>query len=388
MEGRGEAEDGPASGRFVVIGGDLGYLVRFRSDLIRGLVAHGHAVTVLTPDSDRAPIQALADLGVDHHQITLSRTGTNPIEDARSAAELYRWMRRQKPTAVFAYGAKPITVGLSAAWLAGVRRRYAMLAGLGYAFIEGEEPSVRRWIVRTSQKLVYRLLFARSRAVIFHNEEDRRLLVSLRVVSRGKTWVVPGSGVDLREFPPSPAPVEPVRFLFIGRLLRFKGVMELLEAARLLRTECPEAEVHIAGGRDVNPESIDESVLRASEAAGDVVLHGHVADVRPLLAGSSVFVLPSYREGLPRSGLEALATGRTVIMTDAAGCREIVGAGAYGELVPIRDPLALAAAMIRYARDPERIVREGRAARKAAEERFDVRIVTARMLEALEVTRG
>jgi len=372
--------------RFAFLAGDLGDLVRFRSDLVRRLVVSGYRVILVTPNEDADLLGAVASLGAEHHKVSLSRTGTNPLQDLKSVMEMFKWLRAIRPAAIFAEGAKPIVVGMTAASMLGVRRRYAMLSGLGYAFVDHGDKSLRRDVVRQSQMLAYRILFAGCRAVVFHNEDDMRLMRKLRIVSESKAWVVPGSGVDLNAFPAAEAPVTPVRFLFVGRLLRSKGVMELLEAARLLRLEVPTAEVHLAGAVDANPESVDEDDLRRYEATGDVVLHGRVADVRPLLRESSVFVLPSYREGLPRSALEALSTGRTAILTDAPGCREVVKGEPFGELVPVRDPAALARAMIGYARDPDRIVSEGRAARRAAEERFDVRLVTAKMLEALEVT--
>ena len=245
--------------------------------------------------------------------------------------------------------------------------------------------SVRRSVVRFVQLAFFRVLFSRCRAVVFHNKDDMNLMRSLGIVSERNARVTPGSGKDLDAFPATEAPVEPVRFLYLGRLLRSKGVMELLEAARELRKSCPTAEVHIAGAIDDNPESVKEEILREYQASGDVVLHGQVADVGPLLRQASVFVLPSYREGLPRSALEALASGRTVIVTDTPGCREVVDAPRYGALVPARDSRSLSETMISYAQDPDRIVREGLAARRAAEEKFDVKLVVSLMLDALEV---
>src|SRR5690606_20504160 len=141
-------------------------------------------------------------------------------------------------------------------------------------------------------------------------------LVRRGVVRREQTVVVAGSGVDVAEFEPSPPPTSPMRFLFVGRLLRSKGVEELVRAAGLLREAVPDAEVHLVGGDDPNPDSPDATLLQAAAERGDVVLHGRVSDVRPFLRRASVFVLPSYREGMPRSALEAMASGRTTIVSD------------------------------------------------------------------------
>lgn len=373
--------------RIVVVGGDLGYLTRFRGPLLRAMVAAGHDVWVATPDAPPPAPTALAEMGVSHRRVSLDRTGMSPARDLRDVAALAAWLRELRPDIVFAYGAKPITVGLGAAARARVPRRFAMLAGLGYAFVRDGRRSPARALARSAQLLLYRRAFAACRRVVFHNVEDRDELVRRQVVPRERTVVVDGSGVDTEAFPFHPAPVAPPRFLYVGRLLRSKGVEELVRAAGPLRAEVPTAEVHLVGALDRNPDRLEVAELERAAARGDVVLHGQVDDVRPYLEKASVFVLPSYREGLPRSALEALSTGRACIVADVPGCREVVHPGRTGALVPARDEGALAEAMVAYARDPERVRREGLAARREAERRFAVEIVTAAMMQALELTR-
>lgn len=372
--------------RIVVVGGDLPYLVRFRGHLLRALVAGGHAVTVASPDPVPDAVDALRVMGVDHHRTPLRRTGMNPIQDLRDGRAAEAWLRTLRPDVVFAYGAKPITVVLAAAARAGVPRRYAMLAGLGYAFIDDGRRSALRAVARTAQTVLYRRVFDGCRRVVFHNRDDRDHLVHLGVVPLERTVVVAGSGVDVDAFTASPVPTEPPRFLYVGRLLASKGVGELVRAAATLRAEVPGAEVHLVGSFDPNPDRVDLEALRAAEVAGDVILHGQVADVRPHLRACSAFVLPSYREGLPRSALEALASGRTAIVTDVPGCREVVREGRHGALVPVRDAQALASTLVEYGLDPARLAREGAEARRTAEREFAVRAVNGAMLEALELS--
>ena len=371
--------------RVLVVGGDLGYLVRFRGHLVATLVAAGHEVVVATPDPEPPQPTPLERMGVRYERLALNRTGMNPWRDVQDGRRAEALLRRLRPDVVFAYGAKPITVVLAAAARAGVPRRYAMLAGLGYAFVADGSPSSTRALARTAQLVLYRRVFRGCRRVVFHNADDRDELVRRGVVDRAKTTVVGGSGVDLDRYAATPVPTEPPRFLFVGRLLGSKGVEELVRAAAIVRASEPAAEVHLVGSFDPNPDRVDPTLLEQAQQRGDVVLHGQVADVRPHLAACSAFVLPSYREGLPRSALEALACGRTAVVTDVPGCREVVRPGRHGALVPVRDVDALARTLIAYARDPERLVREGAEARRTAERDFGVEAVTAAMLDALEL---
>jgi len=370
--------------RVLVVGGDLSYLLRFREHLLRSLVAAGHQVVVVTPDHDPEP-QRLAAIGASYQRVPFRTTGMNPLRDARDLLTMLRLQRRWRPDLVFAYGAKAAIVALAAAMLVGVRRRYAMLPGLGFAFVEDGRRSRARVVARAAQTAAFRLLLRPCRRVILHNDDDRRELVRRGILRPERTAVVGGSGVDLEHFRASPVPTDPVRFLFVGRLLRSKGVEELVVAAHALRTEVGNAEVHLVGAADANPDHVDTELLDAAAARGDIVRHGHVADVRPHLQGCSAFVLPSYREGLPRSALEAMACGRTAIVTDVPGCREVVRVGVHGALVPARDSAALARTLITYARDPARLIAEGRSARATAEQVFDVRQVTLEMLRLLDL---
>lgn len=377
----------PANDRhFIVMGGDLDYLMRFRFNLIAELRSLGIAVTICAPEEVGRHEERLAGLGIGYFRLALKRSSVNPLGELRNIWNFAAALRRIAPTDMFAYGAKPIMIGIGAARLAGVRRRYAMLAGLGYAFVEDEKKDLARAVVRNAELIAFRALLPSARSVIFHNVEDKTKFVDWHLVREARSVVVPGSGVDLDQYRPSPVPVDPVKFVFVGRLLRSKGVIDLIEAARILREKAPGAEVHIVGGADDNPDAVEPEFLAAAAARGDVVLHGHLGDVRSVVRSASAFVLPSYyAEGLPRSALEALAMARTVIVTDMPGCREVVKAGVYGTLVPPRDPVALADVLIAYANDPARLVREGAAARSAAEARFSDKIVNSIMLKALEV---
>jgi glycosyltransferase involved in cell wall biosynthesis len=184
--------------------------------------------------------------------------------------------------------------------------------------------------------------------------------------------VVNGSGVDMTRFVPAELPDGPTTFLFVARLLRDKGVHEFVEAARIVKAAAPETRFVLVGAADTNPTAVSSDVLKAWEAEGVVEIRGHVADTRAAYAECHVFVLPSYREGTPRTNLEAMATARAIITTDVPGCRATVTEGLNGLLTPPRDARALADAMLRLAKDPDRVRRMGEASLRICAEKFEL----------------
>jgi glycosyltransferase involved in cell wall biosynthesis len=223
--------------------------------------------------------------------------------------------------------------------------------------------------------------------VLFQNEDDLAFFTSLGMLpERQSCHVINGSGVDIDHFAVSPRPTGPVTFLFVGRLLRDKGLFEYVEACRSLAERGVPARFQILGPLDSNPSSIQVDQLDAWVREGTVEYLGETDDVRPALAAAHVLVLPSYGEGTPRSVLEAMAMGLAVVTTDVPGCRATVRDGCNGFLVPVRDSEALADAMTRLAVDPDLIARFGREGRRVAEERYDVRLVTADILAYMRVT--
>jgi glycosyltransferase involved in cell wall biosynthesis len=366
-------------------------LRNFRGPLIDALRNAGHQVHVAAPEilRDTETCGWLAERGVICHDVPLSRAGLNPVADLRAMLVLRRLMRRLKPDVFMGYTAKPVIWGLIAARLARVPVRVALITGLGYAFTDGAGGvrGMMRWIVGG----LYRTALRCATLIFFQNPDDHADFQRMGLIPSGvPVRLVAGSGIHLDHFPKQPLPPGPIRFLLIARLLADKGIREYVGAARLLRKEWPMAEFHLVGGTDPNPAGIAEAVVKAWHADGDVIWHGKVSDVRRLLAQAHVYVLPSYREGTPRTVLEAMATGRAVITTDAPGCRQTVAEGETGFLVPVRDERALAAAMLRFLQEPALIERFGTAGRDRAKTIFDVNQVNALMLQAmgLDAARG
>lgn len=376
---------GPAAGgqTVLVLGGYAPSLVTFRGSLLRSMVERGHRVVACAPEASAEVRDALAAMGVSYREVPFKRAGVRPDQDLHALGALVALFREIRPDIILSYTIKPVIWGLLAARLARVPRRFAMITGLGYAFVsEGRKARIVGALVRR----LYRLSLRGADRVFFQNPDDRALFERLRLV-RGPehSVVINGSGVEVDLYRPTPLPDGAPSFLLIGRLLGDKGVREYVEAARIVRACHPEAVFRIAGWIDENPTTISQQELSSWVEEGVIEFLGRLDDVRPAIASSSVYVLPSYREGTPRTVLEAMAMGRAVVTTDAPGCRETVQDGVNGFLVPVRDAASLAGAMERFILEPRLLETMGREARRIAEEKYDVRKVNAVILETMGI---
>jgi glycosyltransferase involved in cell wall biosynthesis len=369
--------------RFAIISNDAFSVLNFRSALLSDIVSRGHQVFALAPRLRSVHQEALAELGVEAIDISMSRTGLNPFKDAGDVLRLSRILSELKPDVVLSFAIKPVIYGTMAARLAGVPHRFALVAGLGYAFGDNVRTRISGVGVHYVARSLYTLALSHTEKVFVQNPDDARDLAQMGIVASDKIVQVNGSGVDLDAWPKLPPVAEPVTFLLAARLLAAKGIREYVEAARLVKSRYPAARFVLLGGVDSNPDAIAGAEVEQWVGQGIIEWPGHV-NVRPWLAQSSVYVLPSYyREGIPRSVLEALASGRPVITADTPGCRETVIDGVNGYLVPPRNPQALATAMLRFVEDPGLIVDMGNQSRLIAQSRFDVGQVNGRMTETM-----
>ena len=372
--------------RILVVASYAPSLRNFRGALIDALLHHGHAVHVAAPDltTDPALRVWLEERGVICHNVPLARTGLNPLVDLRSLIALIRLMRHIKPDVFLGYTIKPVIWGLLAARLAGVPRRVALITGLGYAFT-GVQRGLRA-LIKNIARLLYGLALRRATLVFFQNPDDRDDFTRMGILSSNiPVELVAGSGVDIGHFAEQSFSSGPTRFLLIARLLGDKGIREYAKAAQTLRARWPDAEFHLVGGTDLNPDGIPEKEVAQWHSDGHIIWHGAVSDVRLAIADAHVYVLPSYREGTPRTVLEAMAIGRAVVTTDAPGCRQTVEPGRNGFLVPVRDVVALVDAMEHFLLDPTLIPSMGAESRRIAEKRYDVKLVNAAMLKAMDL---
>jgi glycosyltransferase involved in cell wall biosynthesis len=309
-------------------------------------------------------------MGVQYMPLKMQRTGRNPIADLRTMTQMGRMFRHIAPDVVFAYTVKPVVYGLPAAFRAHVPRRFALITGLGFAFADVNNgarlsKSIARWLYRASLR--------HASKVFFQNPDDRDLFIKEGLLQdASRSVLVNGSGVDLEYFTSSVPPTTPVTFLLIARLLREKGVREFARAAERLKLRYPKVRCVLVGPFDDHPDAISRKEVAYWSSKGILDYRGEMLDVRPALSECTAYVLPSYREGIPRSILEAMSTGRAIITTNAPGCRQTVVEHENGIMIPVGDCLALEHAMERFILDPSLAITMGKRSLEIAKDKFDV----------------
>jgi glycosyltransferase involved in cell wall biosynthesis len=356
------------------------YLFNFRLSLARRLRELGHDLLLLSPPGDYGA--KLVGMGFDWRALPMERRSLNPIAEARLVNHLAGLLRRERPDIVHGFTIKPAVYGSIAARLAGVKGRVNAVAGLGYVFIS-DEPRARllRPLVRRLLKTAFSGKDAR---LILQNPDDLALFREAGLVAEERVRIIPGSGVDTSRFTPGRArrTGEPLEVLLATRLLWDKGLAEFIDAARILKAQGRNIRFLLAGEPDPgNPASVPVEAVRAWVDEGVVEWLGHVDDMPGLLGSVDVVVLPSYREGLPKTLIEAAACARPLITTDVPGCRQVVSHEADGLLVAVREHEPLVHAIARLDDDHELASRLGAAAREKALAQFDERIVVERTIE-------
>lgn len=355
-------------------------IVNFRAGLIRALIDTGYEVVAFAPPDEH--VVRLAGMGCRFVALPMDNKGANPLRDLALFFRYIHLFRRERPAGFLGYTIKPNIYGSLAARFCGVPV-INNVSGLGTAFIRDS------WITRVVKQL-YRAAFRRSRCVFFQNEDDLKLFLDLGLVRAEQTRLLPGSGIDLEYFVPdtesSIAPPDAPVFTLIARLIFDKGVREYAEAARQVRARYPGTRFQLLGFLDVeNRTAVTRKTVEAWVADGAIDYLGTVDDVRPIIAGSDCVVLPSYREGTPRTLLEAAAMGKPLIATDVPGCRNVVTHGENGFLCDARSGDDLAQKMIDFiALSPAARAAMGRKSRELAESRFDEKIVVDAYLEAIK----
>jgi len=361
-------------------------IYNFRAGLVRSLEQTGYEVLAAAPEDEYS--SRLERLGCKYHSLSMDSKGRSPIHDSVLFLRYLHLLRRVRPDVFLGYTIKPNIYGSVAAHSLGIPV-INNISGLGTVFLR------ETWLTRLVKLLYWGALHG-SRTAFFQNEEDRNLFVRLGLLRTDRAVLIPGSGIDLDKFSPraSPANAAPATFktfLLVARLIWDKGVGEYAEAARVVKRLFPDARFQILGFLDVeNRNAIPRSQMHAWVKEGNVEYLGAVDDVRPALAAASCAVLPSYyREGTPRTLLEAAAMAKPIITTDTPGCRNVVDDGVNGYLCAPRDPEDLADKLIAFlSLEPARRRQMGVASRIKVEAQYDERIVVAHYSAAIESAIG
>jgi len=369
--------------RILFLAGLTDSLINFRKPLLEAFRGKGFDVFALAPPADPEIVEALNRIGVDFRPVTFSRSGTSPFEDARYYLELRSRILEIKPDTVFSYTIKPVIYGSLAARACGVKQVVSMITGAGYAF---QKATWKGKAVHAIVRPMYQKALTSNDIVFFLNRDNLALFREEGVLGDPrKAALIPGTGVDLAHYAAVAPWIRPVTFLLIARLLYDKGIREYVEAARSLREGYPEARFRLLGPLDPNPMGVPRRLVEEWQRDGVIEYRSETRDVRPFLAETSVYVLPSYHEGIPRTVLEAMSMGRPIVTTDAPGCRETVVEGRNGYIIPVKDSRALSLAMKRFLIDPSLIPAMGHQSRRLAEERFDVRKVNTEILSRMGI---
>lgn len=365
--------------KFLLVSPKNRTVYNFRGDLIRDIRAKGYNVVVTGPNRDH--IDRIEALGARFIEIPMDKTGINILSDLRYLWRLFKVIRQEKPDITLGYTIKPVIYGSIAACLAGVPNRNSMITGAGYLFTG---TSLKAKILRTLALVLYRIGLGCVHRVIFQNPDDRAEFVSKGLLPASKCRAVNGSGVNMEHFAPRPLPAQ-LTFFMLSRVLFSKGIREYLQAAERVKSRHGEVRFMLLGAVEHMPDSLTMSDLQPYIDAGVVDYFGETSDVRDYIGQCSVFVLPSYREGTPRTVLEAMAMRRAILTTDVPGCRETVVPCENGFLVPAGNADALAERMIWFIEHPGRIEEMAERSLELCREKYEIGRVNRTMLEIMNV---
>ena len=365
--------------KFILISPKNRTAYNFRGDLIQKIRASGYEVLVTGPNRDN--VEKIEALGAKFVEIPMNKNGVNPIKDLEYQKALYTLFQKEKPDIVLGYTSKPVIYGSIAAKKAGVPHITAMVTGAGYAFTAQTKKAK---LIKTVMSLLYKKAFRCADVAIFQNNDDKEQFVKEHLVSEKKCRVVNGSGVNTDRFSVAPYP-EQMTFFMLSRVMYSKGIREYLKACEMVKTKYPEVRCMLLGACEGIQDSLSEADLQGYIDRGIIEHFGETDTVADYYRQCSVYVLPSYREGTPRTVLEAMSMGRAIITTDAPGCRETVLDGETGFLVPVKDAEALAEKMIAFIENPQWVSEMGAKSAAYCRQKFDVNTVNADMCSYLNI---
>ena len=351
------------------------YLYNFRLSLAKDLRDQGHEVILLSPPGNFQKL--LEENGFQFISFSFSRQGINPLYEIWTLWQLIRTYHKVHPDIVHHFTIKPVIYGSLAAHFLHIRGIINSITGLGHLFID---PSPITRLLRIVAKWLYRIIL-RNTQVIFENPEDRDIFIKKRLLKAERSHLIMGTGVDVEKFRQVNKNNDTLVVLFSSRMLATKGVLEYMEAVRILKQNGLKARFALAGTTDPgNPASVTDGQIESWNQSGLVEWWGWREDMPNTLAQTDIFCLPSYREGVPNALIEACACGLPIVTTDVPGCRDVVTHGVNGLLVPVKNAFALAAALEKLLTSPELRQSMGTAGRETAINKFSITKVNAETL--------
>lgn len=365
--------------KFILISPKNRTSYNFRGDLIKKIIASGYEVVVTGPNRDN--VDKIEELGARFIEIPMNKNGVNPLHDLKYLFALKKLFKKEKPDVTLGYTSKPVIYGSIAAKMAKVPHIAAMVTGAGYAFTA---KSTKAKVIKAVMSMLYKKAFKSADIAIFQNNDDKEQFVKEKLVKEEKCVIVNGSGVNTEKFAFAPYP-EQITFFMLSRVMNSKGIREYLGACEIVKEKHPEVRLMLLGACEGIQDSISQEELQTYVDRGIIEHFGETDTVADYYKQCSVYVLPSYREGTPRTVLEAMAMGRPIITTNAPGCRETVIDGKTGFLVPVQDAGAVADKMLEFINKPELIETMGKESLAYCIQKFDVNKVNNDMCKYLKI---
>lgn len=352
----------------------------FRLPIMQELIRQGHRVYAICPDGEVS--DQFAREGVIHIPYQIERSSLNPLKEIRAIRNIYDAIKPLDLDILHTFTAKPNIYGTIAGRLAKVPKIINLVEGLGSFYLENDLKSRN---IRTLIEFLYTRIFKLSDTVMFVNQDDPAYLISKKIIAPEKVFLMKGVGIDTQVWHPEPKTDEGLRVTMIARAIKHKGVVEFIEAANQLSQKFPDVTFQFVGSPDNgNRFSLSETFMQNQSS-----LHylGHQDNIRHILSQSDIFVLPSYREGLPRTSMEAASMGLPIVTTDVVGCRETVEDGINGFIVPPQEFKTLALSIEKLLRDPQLRLRMGEASRIKAVSEFDIDTIVSKHFEVYGLKR-
>ena len=365
--------------KFILVSPKNRTAYNFRGDLVKKIIKAGYDVIITGPNRDN--VEKVEELGAKFVEIPMNKNGVNPLKDFAYMNALRKLFKEEKPDVILGYTSKPVIYASMAGKLAKVPHKVAMVTGAGYAFTAKTKKAK---IIKLIMSVLYKIGFMCADAVIFQNTDDKEQFINEKLVRADKCKIVNGSGVNMEKFSFEPYP-EQMTFFMLSRVMYSKGIREYLEACEIVKAKYPDVRCMLLGACEGIQDSLSQEDLNTYINKGIIEHFGETDTVADYYKQCSVYVLPSYREGTPRTVLEAMSMGRAVITTDAPGCRETVVNGETGFLVPIQNGQAVAEKMIEFIENPELVVTMGKKSNEFCKNKFDVIKVNDSMCRYLKI---